>query len=790
MIYFKKIITTFIFISVIFSKNVINPDSLRYKVAYATRCEVSPVIDGILNETTWNNSVVISDFLQLVPVEFDKPSEKTEVRILYDDNAIYISFLNFDSNPKKIRAPLTRRDAYMDGFNTVADFIGVAVDSRNDDFNGKWFGVNAAGVKIDVNVSGQENYDRSWDAVWDAAVSQNDSSWTAEIRIPFSVFQYEDKDEMVWGISLNRHVHRTQEEFLWPGRRRSHVGIVSSFGILEGLKNIPEPKKLEIVPYFLSSSRQSESQFNLGADLRYGVSSNAIINATVNPDFGQVEADPSVLNLSAFETFYEEKRPFFSEGASFFKNRLNLFNSRRIGASPNFFDPDSGDLENVSDNTTIIGAIKLIGTTNSGINYGFINAITREESGDLFIGDNKNRFVVEPQTSYSVGKLEKSILNKFSRVGLMYTDVTRKNSTGANVLGLDWKIGLLNNRLFSNGQIVRSNANESGDAFRFNIGYKNATWWESRFWLGSYDDKFDINDLGYLRRNDMTWSGMMFKIRRLEPIGYLLGSSFEIKLNKKWGIDDILKEDELSIETWTLLKNYWRFGLNSFIKQPAYNDEDIFRDDNAWVYETEKFWYNGFWIKSDRRKKLILSIDAGMGNAKLRGKGYYSQFEIDYKPIDPLNLSLEFKRDISPNYMQYVDIIEDGSEIIRVYAKTKQITDQIQLRLDWTFSPDLTFQGYFQPFYADITYDNFSNLLAPETMNLGSYDYLSNYDNPNFKIENNVGTFVLRWEYRPGSTIFVVYNINENRYFSASDNEWSKESNNAFVIKLNYWSKI
>ena len=416
--------------------------------------------------------------------------------------------------------------------------------------------------------------------------------------------------------------------------------------------------------------------------------------------------------------------------------------------------------------------------------------MTKEESGDLFIGDNKNRFVVEPQTSYSVGKLEKSILNKFSRVGLMYTDVTRKNSTGANVLGLDWKIGLLNNRLFSNGQIVRSNANESGDAFRFNIGYKNATWWESRFWLGSYDDKFDINDLGYLRRNDMTWSGMMFKIRRLEPIGYLLGSSFEIKLNKKWGIDDILIEDELSIETWTLLKNYWRFGLNSFIKQPAYNDEDIFRDDNAWVYETEKFWYNGFWIKSDRRKKLILSIDAGMGNAKLRGKGYYSQFEIDYKPIDPLNLSLEFKRDISPNYMQYVDIIEDGSEIVRVYAKSKQTTDQIQLRLDWTFSPDLTFQGYFQPFYADIKYDNFSNLLAPETMNLGSYDYLSNYDNPNFKIENNVGTFVLRWEYRPGSTIFVVYNINENRYFSASDNEWSKESNNAFVIKLNYWSKI
>ena len=147
MIYLKKIITTSIFISVIFSKNVINPDSLRYKVAYATRCEVSPVIDGVLNDSAWYNSIIISDFLQLVPVEFDKPSEKTEVRILFDDNALYMSFLNFDSNSKKIRAPLTRRDAYMDGFNTVADFIGIAVDSRNDDFNGKWFGVNACRSK-------------------------------------------------------------------------------------------------------------------------------------------------------------------------------------------------------------------------------------------------------------------------------------------------------------------------------------------------------------------------------------------------------------------------------------------------------------------------------------------------------------------------------------------------------------------------------------------------------------------------------------------------------------------
>jgi len=338
---------------------------------------------------------------------------------------------------------------------------------------------------------------------------------------------------------------------------------------LEGLNNIPEPKKIELVPYVLSSSRQSENQFNLGADLRYGVSSNAIINATVNPDFGQVEADPSVLNLSAFETFYDEKRPFFSEGANFFKNRLNLFNSRRIGASPGYFEPDSGDIENLSDNTTITGAFKLIGSTNSGINYGFVNANTREESGKLSISGDKEKFIVEPQTSYSIGKIEKSIFNKFSRVGVMYTDVTRKNVNAANVAGIDWKIGFINNRLFSNGQIVRSNTDQTGNGFRFNVGYKNETWWETRFWLGNYDDKFDVNDLGYLRRNNMTWTGLMFKVRRLEPIGPLLGSSLEVKIKKEWGINDVLIEDELSIETWTLLKNYWRFGFNSELQKTS-----------------------------------------------------------------------------------------------------------------------------------------------------------------------------------------------------------------------------
>ena len=211
----------------------------------------------------------------------------------------------------KIRKPLTRRDNYMDGFASSSDFVGFAIDSRNDDYNGNWFGVNAAGVKIDVSVSGHEEYDPSWDAVWDAAVNINNSGYSVEFMIPFSVFQFENKENQVWGIEFDRHIHKTQEMVRWPGHHKSHVGTVSAFGVLLGIKNIPEPKKVELVPYALSSFSQGGNEYNIGADARYGISSSAVLNATVNPDFGQVAADPSVLNLTAYETFYEERRPFF-----------------------------------------------------------------------------------------------------------------------------------------------------------------------------------------------------------------------------------------------------------------------------------------------------------------------------------------------------------------------------------------------------------------------------------------------------------------------------------------------
>ena len=289
-----------------------NPDSLRFKTATAVRCSEAPVIDGILDDAVWQSALPVDEFFQIDPLELAPPSEKTVARVLYDDESLYISFRSYDSQPDRIKRALVRRDNWMEGFNSNSDWVGFSIDSRNDDFNGYFFAVNASGVKIDVSISGHEQYDRSWDAVWDVAVVINQDGWTAEFQMPFAMFQFDNKPDLIWGVEFLRGIHRVQESLMWPGRAKAVRGTVFPIGVLLGLKNIQDPKQLEIIPYTLVG-HSTETRLDMGLDIRYGLTSNSIMKLTFNPDFGQVEADPSVLNLTAFETFYDEKRPFFSD---------------------------------------------------------------------------------------------------------------------------------------------------------------------------------------------------------------------------------------------------------------------------------------------------------------------------------------------------------------------------------------------------------------------------------------------------------------------------------------------
>ena len=770
-----------------------NPDSLRFKMATAVRCSKAPIIDGLLDDDVWQLAFPVNEFFQIDPLELAPPAEPTIARVLYDENSLYISFRSYDSQPDQIKRALVRRDNWMEGFNSNSDWVGFSIDSRNDDYNGYFFAVNASGVKIDVSISGHEEYDPSWDAVWDVAVAFDDDGWTAEFQVPFAMFQFDNKPELVWGIEFLRGIHRTQESLMWPGRAKAVRGAVFPLGVLLGLKNIPDPKQLEIMPYALMG-RSAETRLDMGLDVRYGLTSNSIMKMTFNPDFGQVEADPSVLNLTAFETFYMEKRPFFSEGTGFFSQRLSLFHSRRIGRVPSYNLPEEVELKDTPEYTTILGATKIMGNTASGINYGLIGAITAEESATLVIDStdvqSDGKIVIEPITNYTIGRFEVPVINDISRVGLMVTDVSRKNNPGATVVGMDWNLGFLDNRLFTNGQIVRSdNNNITGNAVRFNLGYMDPFWWSARFWYGHYDDEFDVNDLGYLRRNDMNWVGGRIEFRKQIPWGRFIYNDVEFKYMQEWRGDGLVLERELEIEQSNLFNNYWRAGFFSKVFLPAYNDEDVFRDEKAWAYKTELWGYAGPIFSTDRRKKLVLNAEIGTGYGKNRGRGYRVSLGAVIKPIEPLNIEIKAMQDRSPTYMQWVDIVENADDTARVYANSLLLTRDVTLRLNWTFSPNLTLQCFVQPFFADMKYESYYRLLEPETMDLEAYNYLNGSNNPDFILQNTVGTFVLRWEYRSGSTIFIVYNLSDNKYYSPVDKTWTSEEANALYFKLNYWIK-
>ena len=770
-----------------------NPDSLRFKMATAVRCSEAPIIDGDLDDDAWNSALPVDEFFQIDPLELAPPSEKTIAKVLYDDESLYISFRSYDSQPERIKRALVRRDNWMEGFNSNSDWVGFSIDSRNDDYNGYFFAVNASGVKIDVSISGHEEYDSSWDAVWDVAIQINPDGWTAEFGLPFAMFQFDNMQDLVWGVEFLRGIHRVQESLMWPGRPKAVRGSMLPLGVLLGINNIPDPKQLEVIPYTLIG-QSTITRLDMGLDVRYGLTSNSIMKLTFNPDFGQVEADPSVLNLTAFETFYDEKRPFFSEGAEFFSQRLSLFHSRRIGRAPGYTLPEDGELKDIPEYTTILGAMKVMGNTGSGINYGLIGAVTAEESAVL-VSDSTGvqtdeGVVIEPRSNYSIGRFEMPVINDISRIGIMVTDVSRENNPGATVAGMDWSLGFLDNKLFTNGQVVRSDANDiKGNAVRFNLGYIDPVWWSARFWYGYYDNKFDVNDIGYLRRNDMSWIGGRIEFRRQEPWGRFLNNELEIKYRQEWRGDGLVLEREIEIEQDNLFSNYWKVGLFSKIFLPAYNDEDIFRNELAWAYKTELWGYAGPSISTDRRKKIVIDANIGTGYGKNRGQGYRVMLGAEIKPIEPLNIEINAMQDKSPTYMQWVDVVETLNDTARVYANSLLTTNDITMRLNWTFSPDLSLQCFVQPFYANMRYKNYYRLKAPETMELDAYDYLGHFEEPDFRLQNTVGTFVLRWEYRSGSTIFIVYNLNDSKYYSPSDDTWISEEANALYFKLNYWIK-
>ncbi len=772
----------------------ISPNQLRFREIVATRTNIPPIIDGIINDEVWEDAIIENEFVQFEPYNLAAPSEKTEVRLMYDNDYVYIAVNNYDTEPEKITGRLSRKDRWMEAFGPHSDWLGIGFDSNNDDRTGYWFAVNPAESRMDVYVSDATNvmeaFDSSWDVVWEFKTAIHDQGWSIEMKIPMSVFQFKANKNEDWGLQVARYIHRLQEEVQWPGRSKGVNGFVPYYGILKGMDNIPSPKKVEILPYVLSGNNDKSYVSSLGLDVKYGMSAQSSLNLTINPDFGQVEADPSVLNLTVFETQFEEKRPFFIEGGSFFKNRYKLFHSRRIGQTPGILVPEGGVFIDRPDATTILGAGKILGETTSGTKYGIIEAVTdvefgiwESESGDTVSGR------IEPKTNYFIGRVEQSIFNNLSTIGVMMTDLRRVEAGYSNVIGLDWRLKFIDNALTLKGQIVHSTKDGiSGNGARFNFGYLDPKWWDLNFVIGFTNDKYEINDLGFNERNDKWYYGSYGGFRKQDPWGKFLGNILEYRffINGR-GEDGLTLSRSLSIEQRNELKNYWSFGAEFNMQFAAYNDEDTFRDERAWVYQSETEGYGIFWFQTDKRKKLILRPYLGYRRGEHRPWGYRAGLRLRYRPLNNINLMIEGFQDLGTKSMEWVDIEEDSIGTNIIYAESVALMNDIQIRFNWTFTPDLTFEAFFQPFTVDLDYKTFYKLMAEKTRNLEPYDYIGN---PDFKIKNVVGTFVVRWEYRPGSTLFFVYNLHNDNYYNANDDNWDKNSANSLFVKFNYWLQI
>ncbi|MBE0557699.1 MAG: carbohydrate binding family 9 domain-containing protein, partial [Proteobacteria bacterium] len=448
--------TTAVFLSVLLPFGLIAGGS--EKRAVATRTTVAPVIDGRLGDRPWSFATPVTDFTQSEPLEGTQPTQPTEIRILYDNDALYIGCMMYDSSPERIGRRLARRDEEID-----ADHISVRIDSYHDHQTAYEFTISAAGVKIDVlQFNDAREEDVSWDVVWEGKTAVTDSGWSAEMRIPFAVLRFPPAGKQEWGIQFIRTIERNRERQMWALILKSESGVVSRFGHLEGIEGISPQISIEVLPYVVGSTRSLASPIGLqespdysmsaGLDLKFKPSSEWAIDATINPDFGQVEADPAVLNLSTFETFYPERRPFFVEGSQILRFTTfggdfgpGLYYSRRIGKALSVDAPDGGYVLEDPRFVTILGAAKVSGRMANGVSVGILEAVTREEHAVVVDSlGNQEEVQVEPLANYGLVRVRKDVLEN-SNVGMIATAVSKQRQIPAITGGLDWNLKFARN---------------------------------------------------------------------------------------------------------------------------------------------------------------------------------------------------------------------------------------------------------------------------------------------------------------------------------------------------------
>lgn len=816
-----------------------------------------PKIDGLENDEAWEAvEWGGGDFRQVQPDNGAAPSEQTYFKILYDAKNLYILVRSEDSEPDKIVRRMSRRDGF-DG-----DWVEVNIDSYFDKRTAFSFTSSVSGVKGDEYVSNNgDNWDSSWDPIWDLKTSIDEKGWVAEMKIPLSQLRFADKEEHTWGIQITRRYFRNNERSTWQFIPNNASGWVHRFAELKGIKGIKPQKQLEIQPYVVAKAETFEkeegnpyatgkaSDVEIGVDAKIGLTSDLTLDLTVNPDFGQVEADPSQVNLSAFQLYFRERRPFFIEGNNVLNfsitdfNNNNLFYSRRIGRNPQVhINTDNSGPDNVkeyvkrSSNSRILGAAKLTGKNKNGFSFGILESVTAKEYATIDSLGHERKEAIEPMTNYFVARAQQDINEGETVVGAMVTATNRDNDapqleglhSSAYSAGVDFTHYWKDRKYVFKSNLVMSRVNGTEEAItntqlsperffqrpdnkhtEFEPTRKSLTGTGGTAMVGKREGNFiydigvtwlspelELNDIGFLNQTDDVSQWIWAQYRKLEPFSVFRSLRLNAVQFNSWDFGKVHTAQGFEFWTNSELKNFWNFNYGMNLNSRSVSNADL-RGGPAILYPGS--FNQWIWIGTDNRKKVRFGFNSWMTSGFEDFKQSEGvSFDVNFRPADALNISLNPSINSYRNNLQYVTTVNNNEQIV---GEINQTTYNMSLRVTYMVTPDLSVQYWGQPFASAGAFSDFKRITDPDNeeyenrFELLTENEVNNYGlNPDFNFAQFRSNMVVRWEYIPGSTLFLVWTQNRTEFPDPEDHSFGhlyeglfdKKPHNIFLLKFTY----
>jgi hypothetical protein len=847
-------------------------------------------IDGRITEGVWQRAGE-TGFTQRQPDEGAPASQKTEAWVAYDEDALYVAVKLYDSHPDSIIGRLARRDQ-----DSESDEVGIGIDASHDRRTGGYFIVNPSGSIQDGTFSNDTQLDDGWDGVWDVAVRIEEWGWAAEYRIPYSQLRFPKADRYTWGIEIYRGIQRRNEEsylVLYPRTDRVRV---SRWVELKGIEGIKPPARIEFLPYAAATGKfvqkpgvdafnvgrtdpfesQRKYPFNVGADAKVGLAGDVTLDLSLNPDFAQVEVDPAIVNLTAYEVYYQEKRPFFTEGSNILSfgrggaaglqdfnwSDPNFFYSRRIGRAPQGSVSHRGFLD-VPDRTTILGAAKVSGKITNSWSFAAVSALTDREYGEVDSAGVRFKNEIEPLSVYGIVRTLKEFNDARQAVGILGTIVGRDMrddrlrgfmNNRALSIGLDgWsfldedKIWVLTGwagaSSVSGTKDRMINLQRSAQHFfqrpdasylRVDSSATSLTGWASRIWLdkvsgnwifnaaiGAIHPNFETNDVGFLSRADVINSHVYLGYEWYEPEGTFRTKAIDGAIVREFDFGGRKTGESYQLFLSGQFLNYWGASLALAYYGETYDDQRTRGGPLMKSLSSRSMALN---LSSDSRKSLYGSLNASAGKGESGGWLYTTGLYFNWKASRTLNASVNIDFSRVHSASQFIAAVADvyatstyGTRYVFGVLDQKQLSTT--LRVNWTFTPKLSFQLYLQPLLSTGSYPSIMELAQPGTFVFnrygegksqisfsdGQYTVYPNGSagevpgfriwNPDFNFKSLRANAVFRWEYLPGSTMYFVWTNEKMDYESRGDFTFGRDVNrlmrmtpdNVYSIKITYW---